>query len=98
MKLIPLTKGKFAKVDDADFEWLSAFNWYAKNTRGPGDDSGSFYAARSERQGGKPVTIYMHREITKCPAGKEVDHKNRDRLDNQRDNLKNCTRKQNPRL
>lgn len=27
MKLIPLTQGKFAKVDDADFEWANRFKW-----------------------------------------------------------------------
>ena len=95
MKLIPLTQGKFAKVDDADFEWLSKYKWYAKNTRNKDEDSGSYYAARFQRTGGNPTTIYMHREITNCPDGKEVDHKNRDRLDNQRGNLRVCTRKEN---
>lgn len=30
MKLIPLTQGKFAKVDDADFEKLAAHKWCAQ--------------------------------------------------------------------
>ena len=40
MKLIELTKGKVAKVDDEDFEWLSARSWcvdsggYAKSGKG----------------------------------------------------------------
>lgn len=31
---IPLSQGKFAIVDDDDFERLSQFNWYIKNKKG----------------------------------------------------------------
>lgn len=91
MKLIPLTQGEFTKVDDADFVWLSGYNWYAKRSR-PG---GSFRAARSRRINGQVTTIYMAREIMDCPAGKEVDHKDRDTLNHQRENLRVCTKKEN---
>ena len=34
MKLIPLTRGRVALVDEADFEWLSQWNWcYGKNAQ-----------------------------------------------------------------
>lgn len=39
--------------------------------------------------------VLMHREITDCPAGKEVDHINHDPLDNRRENLRVVTRWQN---
>lgn len=28
MKLVPLTKGKFAWVDDADYASVASFNWH----------------------------------------------------------------------
>lgn len=32
MKTIPLTMGKEALVDDADFEWLSLFKWFVEGS------------------------------------------------------------------
>lgn len=95
MKLIPLTQGKFAKVDDADYEWLSQYNWYAKKTTAIYSLYGLYYAARFQRIKKVKTTIYMHREIANCPPGKEVDHINHDTLDNQRENLRCCTRAEN---
>lgn len=40
MKKIPLTQGKFALVDDTDFDWLMRWKWQAKWGRG------TFYAKR----------------------------------------------------
>lgn len=39
--------------------------------------------------------VYMHRQVTGCPQGLQVDHINKDRLDNRRENLRVCTRSQN---
>ena len=86
MQKIPLTQGKFALVDDADYEWLSKWKWWARMNR-----SKRFYAARHR----KHRAIYMHREIMKPPKGMQVDHINHDTLDNRRCNLRICTHTQN---
>jgi hypothetical protein len=88
MKQIPLTQGKFALVDDADYEWLMQWNYFYCNG----------YAARktSGRFGEPRKLIYMHREVMKAPDGTLVDHRNTERtLDNRRRNLRVCTRSQN---
>jgi hypothetical protein len=86
MKKIPLTQGKFALVDDGDFEFLNEFNWKLVSDG---------YAARNERIAGKIKTIYIHRIVNKTPKGMQTDHINGDRLDCQKPNLRNCTNSQN---
>jgi hypothetical protein len=76
MKRILLTKGKFALVDDVDFDRLSKHKWFVHSRRG------KFYAAR-----GRNPTISMHVEI----FGNTCDHKNRNSLDNRRNNLRAAT-------
>ncbi len=87
VRYIKLTKGKYATVDAADYEWLSKYKWYA----GKAERSGTFYAWRSEH--GKTIT--MHREIMKPPPGKVVDHINGDGIYNRRCNMRNCSQMQN---
>ena len=93
MKEIPLSQGKFALVDDEDFERLNKFKWYAHKIRH------GYYANR-----GKTITIngkrkrkmfYMHRVILDVPKGFVVDHKNGDPLDNRKSNLRIVTHRQN---
>jgi len=91
MKEIKLTQGKFAIVDDADYNWLNQWKWYAKIC----SNGKRIYVARFQRINGKPTTIYMHRIITNCPEDKEVDHINGDSLDNRRKNLRIVTRSEN---
>lgn len=86
MKEVPLTQGKVALVDDADYECLSQFKWYAHW------DRWNFYAVRKESLTHRD--IYMHKEIQ---PGRLVDHANGNTLDNQRVNLRACTPTQNSR-
>src|SRR6187402_2249722 len=89
MKQIPLDKGKMAIVDDEDYEWLSSFLWRAHNPRGKVGNS--FYALTGYRG------ITMHRLLTLCPKGLQVDHINGDTLDNRKSNLRICTAQENIR-
>ena len=85
IKYIPLSRGQFAMVDAADFDWLNEHRWYLKG--GPG----FYYACRTCC--GR--TILMHREIMQTPAGMVVDHIDHNILNNRRCNLRNCTPEQN---
>lgn len=85
IRVIPLTQGKNAIVDAEDYDWLSQWNWQAWE-----DSRGHWYAKRGER--GK--SILMHRQILKSDSA-EIDHKNRDTLDNRRTNLRGATVAQN---
>lgn len=90
MKKIPLTQGKFALVDDADFDWLNQWKWCAIKGRS------TFYAARrATYERGKQKGILMHRVLLGAPVGLDVDHKNGDGLNNQRDNVRVGTPQQN---
>lgn len=91
-RLIPLSNGHQAIIDTSDFEAISKFKWFAKK---PIMDRDEVYAARSVRDGKKVKTILMHRFIMNCPAGKEVDHKDTDRLNCRRSNLEIVTRQEN---
>lgn len=79
MQRIKLTQSKYALVDDADFDWLNQWNWhYAKVG----------YAMRNVQAKPKHIVLSMHTMIMNTPKGFEVDHKNRNKLDNRRCNLR----------
>lgn len=92
MKEIKLTQGKVALVDDEDFEYLSQFNWSVfipPNRK-------TCYAARGFTIGkNRRSTVRMHREIMKAPPSMQVDHRDGNGLNNQKENLRVCTASQN---
>lgn len=91
MKTMPLTQGQYAIVDDDDYESLCGHKWHARK------DGRTYYAARSVLTGDRQKTILMHRIISRCPDGKEVDHVNGNGLDNRRTNLRICNHVDNNR-
>ena len=93
MKIIPLTRGYSAIVDDDDYERLSQHKWYVE-IRGT-KTKPAIYAARSIYVEKKKKNIYMHRVILGTPKGVLTDHKNHNGLDNRKENLRCCTRHQN---
>lgn len=90
MAEIKLTRGLVAKVDDADFPSLSAFNWHARV-----DSQGKVYAVRRESVANGRAAVYMHRQILCAPEGSDVDHINGESLDNRRSNLRVVSRSEN---
>ncbi|MHC4461417.1 MAG: AP2 domain-containing protein [Planctomycetota bacterium] len=86
---IPLTQGRFAKVDPSDYIWISQFRWHCKINKT------TIYAVRTVTVAGKSKRISMHRMIMNTPPHLVCDHINHDGLDNRRAYLRNCTIKQN---
>lgn len=87
-RLLPLTRGMVAIVDDADFDSLAEFPWIAK----PADHKAkNWYAYRTDGR----RSVYLHRLLLAAPKGMFVDHINGNGLDNRRANLRLCTRGEN---
>lgn len=87
-KKIPLTKGKFALVDNHWFDYLNQWKWCI-NCQG--------YAVRNESINGKKTgrMIRMHRVIANTPEDKFTDHINGNKIDNRSRNLRVCDKSQN---
>ena len=77
--------GRYALVDWDDAIWLQGEKWCAVKPR----KSTSFYARTNSRP------LLMHRRLISVPIGMDIDHKNRNGLDNRRCNLRPATRGQN---
>lgn len=87
MKTITLSRGKFAIVDDEDFDRVSKYKWYC---------SYYGYAVRTVRQkNGKRGMIWLHKFVLKTKS--IVDHINGDPLDNRKSNLRKCSNRENTR-
>jgi hypothetical protein len=81
MKYITLTKGKVAIVDDEDFDQLMQWKWHF---------TGHYVGRNSKVDEGHKRVILMHRQIMGEPDC-WVDHRNRNRLDNRKINLRLAT-------
>jgi hypothetical protein len=79
---IKTINGYLALIDDEDFEGLNEYEWTGVQIHR------SWYARRYEQVDGKQRPIFMHREIMKAGKGTCVDHRNKDGMDNQKENLR----------
>jgi len=89
MKLIILSNGGSAIVDDSNFKFLNQFSWHENKIKGK-----QGYVRRCVYNPSNQKTFhrYMHHDILGC---KNVDHKNGNRFDNRRGNLRRATKIQN---
>ena len=80
------------KIDPEDHDLISQYSWYLTDT--------GYWATRAKQHspvGAPQEMLYMHRLIMVPPKGVEIDHINRDKLDNRKENLRyadrslNCT-------
>lgn len=86
---VALTKGFVTMLDPSDAPALRGCDWHLL------DGGNRLYYARRCVNPGK--SFLLHREITGCPAGLQVDHINGNGLDNRRRNLRVCTGSENQR-
>jgi hypothetical protein len=85
MRKVPLTHGKFALVDDDDYELMAVFPWRAVRIR-------NTWYAETYLKGARD---FMHRFLLGAGPEEQVDHRDGDGLNNRRDNLRSTTHARN---
>jgi len=88
---IMLTKGYEAVIDAASVPLVEAQYWCAQIS------GKRVYAVTTDHRTGRPVKTYLHRVVTRAPAGFDVDHIDGDGLNNREANLRQATRSENMR-
>ena len=87
MIVIPLTQGKFSKIDSQDWDLIKDYSWYFAK---------GYAVTAIKQENGKQKTLGMHRLILGLTDPKiQADHINHNGLDNCRSNLRICTQQQN---
>jgi hypothetical protein len=89
---IPLTRGLEAIIDAVDVPLVEGRNWYATQEYGQ-----KSYAATRVKRADRPGqhTIKLHRLLMSDTNCREVDHADRNPLNNRRNNLRPATSAQN---
>jgi len=78
MKLLPLSGGKFSKINDDMFDQLIKFSWTSYK------HGNNYYAQTTINK----HTVQLHRMIICPPSNFVIDHIDGDGLNNQRENLR----------
>jgi hypothetical protein len=94
MRIIPLTRGQIAELDNWNHKRIKRHKWCANRSR----RNGMWYAVRRPWD---PIarrynTVYMHREILRLKKGERgPDHIDGNGLNNRESNLRSATHTQN---
>jgi len=87
---IQITKGKYCFIDKEDYEKFKRYKWYAHS------NNRRWYVRGSRYINGVRKRIYLHNLIKPIKIkNKELDHINRNTLDNRKQNLRYVTRSLN---
>lgn len=86
-KIIFTNKGEEIVVDFDDYDELNQYTWYL-NVNG-------YAAGHVMSSSGKKKKMVMHRKIIQAAKGVQTDHKNGNKLDNRKSNLRSCTHSEN---
>jgi len=94
MRKILLFGGKFALVDDEDYEFLNQWKWYQHfSGMVVRNEPLDVVIDRMHRQS----VVFMHRVIMNTPKGMDTDHIDGNRQNNQKGNLRVCSHSENMR-
>ena len=74
------------KIDKEDIDKVKQYRWCARY-----DKTIDGYYIEAWERGKNRKRLKLHRLVMDCPVGLEVDHINRDTLDNRKENLRNVT-------
>lgn len=88
-----INRGLYIRFSEEDCKRVFMYKWTATNCKKHKKDK--WYAVTRPVIDGKRVTLYLHRYLTDCPTGMEVDHIDNDGLNNVRDNLKVVSKAEN---
>ncbi len=89
--IVPLTRGREAIIDAADVPLVEGRSWYL-HSGGVGHICAATKVCIAP---GLYDIALMHRVVVAAPDEADVDHKDRDRLNNRRSNLRLATNQQN---
>ena len=73
-------------IDEEDYNCIKQYSWHINK---------GYVEATVWIGNNKKTTIRLHRLIMNCPKDKEIDHTNRNKLDNRKSNLIICDRYKN---
>jgi hypothetical protein len=82
---VPLTRGYEAVIEASDVDLIEGVNWGALVL------PHTVYATRTDRSTGVAKFVYLHRVLMGNPKGVQIDHIDRNGLNNLRSNLRVAT-------